>query len=390
MAVALEALLQYTSIMEHAEAVKQGVPNPYPADLMSLTEECVGDAARYIRLNRNRTVARLAQYGAPAQRTPMRPIDNQDVKLIHTVEELNANPVLTHQLRSLDSYEYNKGVEFLSVMTEDFLNRTQTLRLAVLGLLLANGRVGFDGGGNVLPDSSWSSAVEQVTWNVPAANQTQLNLNANGNVISSPWNNFNTDIPGQLRNLQTQMEQLNGYPPRIALCGLNVPSYIALNDYILPYMEREGRLRGDYLDMELAIAMRDGQGKDNNRATARPFMRLMNIDFYGVWTAFFDNDQTGVSPAPQAIWNADAVTFLPELDKRTWGLFLGSYPVPKSLSLSRDLMTAFDDVEIIHGMFGYGYLTYPPQAVSIGMVFGDTFFPTLKVQTAINQAIVKF
>jgi len=376
MAFDLERLLGYVSIMKHAEAVKQGVPNPYPPAFMTLTEDCVADMASYIRLNRNRTVSRLAQYGAPPQRTPNRPIDKQDVKLLHTIEENPMNPVILNQLRSLDSYEYNGGVEFVSKMTEDFIDRFQTLRVAVLGLLLANGRCGFDANGNLLADTSFGSAAEQVTWPMSANNQNQLN-----GVIAASWDLQNTDIPNQLRQLQMTAAQLTRYPIRHALVGRNVPSYIALNDFIIDYMAREGSLRGDYLNLDSA---------KGERGVGGPFMRLFGIDWWACWEAFFDNDQTATSPAPVQIWGNDNVTFIPDVSKEWYGMGLGSYPVPKSLNLTTDARTALDNVEIIHGMFGFGYLTYPPNPIGISTVYGDTFLPICKVTNAIFQATVKF
>ena len=66
-------------------------------------------------------------------------------------------------------------------------------------------------GDNTIPNDSTGIEVD---YRVPAANKSQLNMLAGGNIIDAVWSAAGTDILAQLMNINAAFEQLHGLPLR--------------------------------------------------------------------------------------------------------------------------------------------------------------------------------
>lgn len=360
MGYSLEQVLGYVSLTGTIQATTTGIPNPYPDGFMNIKKPVVGDKGRYTRIKGTRRTARLAMYGAPAVQRELKDVAYEDVKLMHTFESMNIDPLLIQALRNYNNYDLQqRGVQELARQVAEWKMYFQNLRIATIGQTLALGAIYYDGSGNFLPSSS--GAVVSATFGMNANNQNQLN-----GILATTWSNPTADIPNQLRVLKQTAAELTGYPLKVALYGRNVPSYLTNNDYVLDYLARSPNMREQFLD----------SGEIPNG--------LFGFQWVPIYTAFFE-DQTG---ANQLIWNNDAVTFTPEPSADWWEILEGTYQVPTSINIQTDANQAMGSLREVVGMFGYSMVTHNPPTIQ--SYFGDTFLPVIKVPDAIYQGIVKF
>jgi Phage major capsid protein E len=356
----LQSLLGYVQLAGVIEAVKLGVPNPFPKEFFSIKKKTEGDSGRYSQITGTRRTARIVQYGATALQREQRNFATKDVKLIHSFEEQQYSPILLMQLRNYDNYEQMAmGKQEVTRQTKNFAELDQNLRISTLALALANGRVGFNGN-DLVPDSSYSTATEQIDFGIAANNKNQLN-----GIIAAKWSLNNTDIPSQLRTLKQKSIQLTGYPITHAFYGINVPSYLTQNDYVLDYLARNPPERADFLN-------------------SAEVGELFGIKWHPVYTSFFE-DSTGTN---QTIFGADQVTFTPDIDESIYELMEGSYPVPRSINIATDAVAALNNFDKVYGSFAYGMVGANPPGIK--QFQGDTFMTILKVPDAYFLATTVF
>jgi len=354
--------LGYLPLTGLIQAIKSGIPNPFPPKLFTTTRKIVGDAGRYTQVTGARTTTRLVQYGAPAKRQVLRNVASRDVKLIHTFLEQAIPPLVMQALRNYDNYEMQRmGMEEVSRQAREFTVMFMNMRIAVTALMLAYGQVGFDSDGNLLPNSGYSGATEQVSIGMNANNQNQLN-----GLISKTWSDPTTDIPLQLRNLKLQAAELTGYPLKYAFYGVNVPGYFSNNDAILDYLSRNDSMRNKWLE---TAEIPDG---------------LFGYTWVPVYTSFWE-DQNGTN---QAIFGGDTVVFTPEIAAEWWEMIEGSYLVPTTINIQTDAVAAMNSLKQVFGMFGYGLTSHNPPGVM--SYYGDTMMPVIKVPNAVFQSNVVF
>lgn len=367
MAYTLQQILGYVSLASMIEAIKNGIPNTLPKPFFDIEERVVGNAFRYIATTGVRTTSKLSQFGAPPVRRALTKLGSIDAVVLSSNEELALDPTTLSMLRDYNTpFLQDLGRKEVARETRNFIQRFVNLRVAATGLVLANGRLGFNGNGDLLPDSGYSGATEQVAFQVPAGNQGQLDVLGTGNIITAPWDLADTDIPEQVRVLKASSLKLNGYEVENILYGVDVVSYLINNDYVIDYLSREGAMRGEYL--------RNGELP----------ARLFDCSWAPAYKMFFE-DSNGTN---QTIFDADKVVFYPTVTDQWWTLFLGSQPVPRSIDLAPDAMSALDNCEMAYGMFGYARLGIAP--IQLLITFGDNFFPCLKLNNAIYQADVQF
>jgi len=108
-----------------------------------------------------------------------------------------------------------------------------------------------------------------------------------------------------------------------------------------------------------------------------------------VWKTLYQSDDAGTI---SHIWNADQVTFVPNVDqpdKMTWWrAFEGSFPVPRSIEVQRDPMGALGNFETAFGMFMYASVSANPPGITVH--HGDVFLPALRNEKAVFLATVAF
>lgn len=357
----LQQILGYVSLLGVIEKVKSGVPNPFPAPMFVSHGKVIGDSGRYTEITGSRQTARINQYGSAARRRVMRAIGSRDVKLISSFEELPIPPLVLQQLRDYDSYEVQSmGRREVVRQTKEFAALFQNFRIATVGLALGRGRLGFDADGNLLPDASYSGAFEQVTFGINANNQNQLN-----GTIAASWANNNTDIPSHLRALKLLSAKLTGYEIKHVFYGINIPSLITQNEYILDYLARNPAENAEFLN-------------SNEVGT------LFGLTWHPVYTAFA-NDQ---NDAAFNIWGDNLVTFTPEISADWFDIIEGSSLVPTSINVVTDALAALNNLKQVWGMYGYGLTSHNPPGIVEYM--GDLFFPAIKIPDAVFQATVVF
>lgn len=354
----LQELIGYVSLTGTIMQVKEGIPNPLPPAMLQGTGKTIGDQGRYTVMYGQRQTSRLAQYGSPAVRRPFKNMAIRDVKLIHTFEEQAVDPIAVQNLRQFDNYEVQKmGLETVKWQLQQFVRLFQNLRIAATGMVLANGTLWFDGSGNLLPSSS--GAVETISFGISSNNQNQLN-----GIISQGWDNPSTDIPGQLRALKKQALELTGYELTTMFYGKNIPSYLAVNDYVHDFLAREGKMDEEYL--------KDGEIPQG----------LFGFKWIPSYKMFWeDNSNTN-----QSIFGDDSFTATPDVSAEWWQFLEGSYPVPTTVNIVADAVAAVQSLKQVWGMFGYGMVSTNP--VGLSTFYGDTFLPVLANPDAIYQAVV--
>lgn len=323
---------------------------------MKKTQDVVGNRGRYTRYTGQRKTARLNKYGAPAYRRNLMPVGEVDVKLFHTYEKLNLDPLLMRQLRSNDSYELDRGIQEVGRQVAEYGALFANLSIATTAQVLRLGNLYWDADGNLLPSSS--GAVESHSFQMNANNQNQLN-----GIIAASWALPSTDIPSHLRALKKRAVRLTGYPLKYAFYGENIPSYLTQNDYVLDYLSRNPSVSPEFLQ-------------------SAELGNLFGYTWVPVYESFFeDQDATN-----QDLWAADAIVFTPEVSADWWEVLEGSYEVPRSIDVSGSAESIMSQMETVYGAFSYGKAEHDPPGVALYM--GDTRIPTLKVPDAIFSADV--
>ena len=85
---------------------------------------------------------------------------------------------------------------------------------------------------------------------------------------------------------------MTGYPLKYAFYGLNVPSYMTQNNYVIDYLARNPKFAQKFLEQ---AEIPDG---------------LFGFTWVPVYTAFYED----ASNTNQTFFSSDAVIFTPEID----------------------------------------------------------------------------
>lgn len=360
MPATITEILGYTSLLEAIDVIKKGLPDELPPEFSNITEQTLGNTARYIQFTGQRRTAKVSGYGAAAHKRQMVDIGKRDMMLLHSFEEINFDPIVLQNLMQYQNYEVqNMGRMEVARQIENFTTLFVNLRTTLKLMVLKNAIVYFDGEGNLLPTSS--GAVLTVDFGRNANNANQLN-----GLIAQSWDNNNANIPLQITNIQAQAAKDHGYIPEIALYGKNVRGYIAQNNYMQGYLARDPMMNHQF---NTQLGLPKG---------------LLGLEWYPIHRAFY-NDQNDTA---QDVWNADAVVFCPRPEKKWWSIIEGSYPVPTNTNIISDAEAAMQSVVLKHGMFGFSRLIINPSTVAIYM--GDTMMPVMKNPNVTYSAVVKF
>jgi hypothetical protein len=361
----LQDILGWVALTKAVNAVKDGVPNPFPPWLFEVAENdrVIGNSTKFNRLYGARKSARLIRYGAVPRHRELQQEELADVKFLHAGEERILDPLVLAMLRDYNSYDNaDKAKRLVANNVKTMGTLFGNARIVSVATALGLGSIYADANGNILPTSS--GATDTYSLQIPSGNIGTVldssSVGIFGATGGGSWAVNSTDIPLQLRRLHEYAAQVHGYIPRVALYGKNVPSYMTQNDYVLDYLARYEPGRKEWL-------------KDNTIPDG-----LFGITWVPVWTASYQND-TGTN---KSLWGANTVTFIPGEEDRAafWSMFEGSYEVPTTLNIQTDLMGAMNSVKTVFG--GFGYAITNPKPPSISLVMGDTWFPAIKVPEA--------
>lgn len=351
----VQEMLSFVPLTEAIKLVVSGVPKVLPEAFWSLRENVLGDKARHFQFRGNRKVGRVTPYGSPPRQRTQLPLETEDIKLLHAIEEL---PINVQQLlgvgQAFESYEAQ--VSFRDEMMrqmEEFAYYLANLEIASVTSMVANGYLWFDADGNILPTSS--GATLTVDYGVPAGNTGSV-----GGIIVD-WSNTASNIPTQVNNLKTYARQTTGYPLEWAFFGKNVAGYLANNTNFQAYLARNDAYRQQYINT--------GQVADGT----------LGLKWVPAQDAFFENDSGTV----QAQFAVDSVTFTPGITRATYAMYEGSYRVPKSIQpiISGDLMDAINQTELVYGLFRFAQVT-SVVPLQIKQTVGHTLLPKMKQPAA--------
>lgn len=342
------------------ERIKSGIPDVLPPAFKTVTKPTIGDTGQYMRVFGTRQTAKLVKYGAPAIRRDLKGVEAVPVKLLHSFEEIQLSPLVYQQLRALDAWTNNQGKEELARQMREFAYYSANLRNAATVSMLFQTKIWFDSNGNLLPTSSGADIT--VDFAVPANNKNQLN-----SIVATSWANHAADIPGQIRNLKAQSLKDTGYELKYAFYGRNVPSYLAINDYIQPWWARYPAQNAHY------------------SATGEIPDGFFGIDkWIPAYKAFY-NDQNDTS---QSFVGGDQVSFTPEIDATVYELMEGTYMVPTTFQPTQNPTNTQSDYAQVTGMFAYSVPYHNPPTANVYR--GDTFLPLWKVPASLYAATVAF
>jgi hypothetical protein len=323
-----------------------------PEQFWTITQNVIGDAGRYTVVKGTRRVARLAMYGSPSVKRALAGIEIKDVRLMHTFEHIDLDPLILDRLRGYTSYENDMGKEELDRQVAQFRAHFDNLRVATVTQMLAAGLIYFDGEGNLLPSSS--GAVTTIDFQIPANNKNQLN-----GIIAASWATATTNIPAQINALKTRSLQDTGYPLEIAFYGKNILTYLTQNDYVVDYLSRNPTFAEKFISQNEIP-----QG-------------LFGLRWIPVYHSFYE-DANGTN---REIFGADTVTFTPAIDATVYEMLQGSYRVPTTFAVASDARAAVNNFKLVNGMFSYAAPQIDPP--SVRLYAGDTFLPVWKVPGAL-------
>lgn len=345
------------------------MPNPFPDEFFTVESgnRILGNQAAYIRISGERRTAKRVHYGAPARRRNLRPIADQAVAMLHSYESFPIDMLTLQKLRSFEQYQQDRGVDYLRHNLEEAARRQQNTRIIATASVLRYGKLYFNSDGDLLPSSSGADSNLTVDFAVPATHQDQIN-----GIIDASWANVNTDIPTHINNLQQYALQETGMELEACLYGINVPKYIRQNVFCTAYLSRNSDFNGQIV-----------------RTNEIPDGLFGIKKWIPVWKSFYESDDDGTV---SEIWNDDLAVFVPNVDQPNkmgwWKAYEGSFPVPRTLDVQRDPMSAITSAEIVYGMGSYAQLSLNP--VGAEVYHFDTFLPALRNEKAIFQVDTAF
>lgn len=366
MSVSLETILGYKYLTGLIQGIMPGIPKKFPKQLYDLKEQIIGDTADAFVVEGQRKTAARAEYGAPPVQTVIKGISNKPTKLLHFPESIQLKMLDFQKLINYENYTLqNMGQREIERHITDFSTKFSNTRIAAVASMMILGHLYFDGSGNLLPTSS--GAVLDVDYGIPSGNQTQLNVFGTGSIIDASWASASTNIYTHLVNIRKAMIKKVGRPVKYAFYGANIPGYLAANTTLQAFLSRNNAQPNynfqmmDSLDIPYAFA---------------------GMQWIPIYETFYE-DYTGTIKEFGTVTD-DMVIFTPEIDQSIYGMYEGSYLVPKSYNPFQG--SGVQDVEMVFGMASYGRLIDKPITAEIIAV--DTFLPWWRIPNAIFQADV--
>lgn len=358
---ALKDFFSYVPLTEMVTRVMGGIPRVLPDPFYSLTRPVLGDRYRRTTFRGTRQLARTARYGSPPRNRARVGRGTQDMVMLHTIEQMQASHELLMLLRKFDDYvAQSMARDLIRQDAEEFGRLFDNLRVAAITSPLALGHIYLDSDGNLLTSSAGADL--DIDYGIPATNTGQVN-----GIIAESWDDPDTDIPTQINNLKTYALQKTGYKIEHAFYGKNVAGYLARNNSFQRYLSRNPEKNQQYVNSGQIPA------------------GVLDLTWHPVQDAFFADANNTVTE----LFPADQVTFYPKIDRQTYELVEGGYPVPKEFAVGGSIEDVISKgIDYVHGVFKFAYMM--PGLLQINMAQGDTFLPDHKVPESIFLADVAF
>jgi hypothetical protein len=361
------------------EETSNGIPDPLsPMGFMRRDVLVPKDAGTFFRTLGQRKVAKFVARDSSSVERQQGNMEEVNFKCFTTKEHINIP--LDSFCNFFDPTQSNLAnivVDeggWTEIMRQVGLAKTTLMnaRIAALAQMLFQGAVYIDGLGSLLPNST--GARQTFSYNVPTYNQNQLNclngVNGGGNIIDHGWQDpACPDIQQQLTNIQVAALRLTGRRIRHAIYGRNIPSYLALNVNVSPYMIRN--------------VFPDGGKNDEYLSTGEIPNKLFGINWVPGWSMFYEKDGQN-----QDLVGGDQICFIPDVADKGWvGFCEGKVAVPQGLVYG-DVEKMVKDSKWMAGMYAYAKIVDDPMVVKV--IYGDTFFPILRVPQSIFIANVNY
>src|SRR5262245_29323936 len=132
MSKALQDVLGWVALTKAIQAVKDGIPNPFPPFLFNVRPEdrIVGDSVKFNQMFGQRKAAKTARYGGAPHERALQREDLREAKFLHFLEKITFPPLILQTLRDYESYD-----------NADKAKRFVANQLRVFGTLFSNSRV---------------------------------------------------------------------------------------------------------------------------------------------------------------------------------------------------------------------------------------------------------
>ncbi len=360
----IEQILGWRNLTGVINSIKSGIPNCLPDEFMKPGRSFSGNRGEYYRITGTRQVARIVQYGSPAQRRELRGLDLVPVTLMHSYESQQWPLSMTIALSSMTELVHNRmGEQQAEYQSKNFKKLFANLRIAASLYCMLQGKVYTTLDGKLAPSATATGVTTATTIDYQVPNSNTGNCSG---IISVAWNQATAPIITQLLQIQTLAAKTTGYKLQHAFYDDTVPGYIGRNTEAQQYLKLQPAMANHYITTG---TVPNGFG---------------GIDYWHpAGSMFYDYAGTNIK-----IGAADGLVLTPGYDPEWFEIMEGSFPVPNNVLpiMGGDAVSALKQVTEVFGMFGYGQLTMNPPTVE--QYAGDTFLPVLKVPGAVFQLSV--
>lgn len=357
----INQMLGYTQLTGYITKVAGGIPKVLPDAFYNTTQQVLGNKSKNFAYKGVRKTARTASYGSEPRRINLQGVDAEEMQLLHTIEEIRADQDLLQlilQMQMNPSFTSDKVMDELNRQGQLFAQRFVNLRIAATNSVIANGIIWLDADGNLLPTSA--GAALTIDFGTPAGNRGTV-----GGLISTVWSNTGANIMQQVINICLYLSNLTGYKPKYAFYGKNIAQYLIQNTTLQNYFARNAVFRDKILETGL---IPDG---------------LFDLTWIPTWRMAYEQDANTTMTEQ---FDADGVTFFPEVNPQTWTMYEGSLLIPTTAQPFDGIEISMSKTKNVYGMGGYVVPNLKP--LSYDQVYFDTFLPRLNIPNAVAYAHV--
>lgn len=350
MATTLREFLNYVPLTKMVEKVRSGIPKVLPDKFYKVTENVKGNRFGRVAFEGSRQTVPNSPYLGNARQINKQGFETQDFQMLTPKSMMNFTDEFLDIYRKFADYapQDNRFMEILRTQTKQMVIRHENTRTQAIHSVLGNaGRVWLDGEGNMLPTSS--GAVLTIDMGVLSANTGNI-----GGIIAASWANTATDIVTQIENLKMKAVQDTGFPLKYALYGKGVVGNMTKNTTILNYLARNPGMNQQFLNT----------GSIPNG--------LFDLEWIPVQNAFY----VDAGGTVRETWPEDQVTFCPEIDDNTWGMFQGTTPIVSTFEPNASAESLLRGATEKEGMVSYAVAHHEPLSISQYMV--DCFLPVIQ------------
>ena len=204
----------------------------------------------------------------------------------------------------------------------------------------------------------------EINYQLPAGNQSQLDVFGDGDIISADWSTSSTDIPGHLYAINDAMTQKTGQGLRHVHTTSAIWNYVINNDKV---KAQAGTARRPFERLS-----KESPGEFSCVLHGIPWVMWHIVD-YGleVW------DPNSSAETYQKVIEANHAVFTPEVNN-TWCYYMrGGEWMVEGPNGSKSFQ---------HGLYSYGYEVHDPAGAKLTTIHNG--FPALPVPEAIMNAEV--